>query len=373
MKKTGATMSSVELRHRVDDMVPPLLASIEQTTDRVRARAEDPEVRRRALLLKIDAVPVVYRAAFQPDPLAALLDLWLLTYQMEECLDAGTGPCALGEQQPIARAAGRAQRQAFEAEVEKAATNPEALAASRTRVQETARRYPLTDEGAIARRRTMTVELARAMGAESRDAFAVIGDVSMTLTGLSSRLNTYIGDAGRLGRWHAELLVEDLVLRPEITGSVADLHRMADSVDEAAGALDPAVFAALLDRPLALIPEERQAVLADIDRQRALTLEYLTAERIAALETVREERVATMAQLHQERVEAMEEVDVLRHKFVEDSVVQAFRVVDHMVWRLAQLLVGSMLLAALLAWVVLRTGRVRFTLSTGGGGDEAHP
>ena len=92
MKEAGATMSPVEMRQRVDDLVPPLLASIEQTLDRVRLESQEPEVRRRALLLKIDTVPVVYRAAFQTDPLAAATDLWLLSYQMEECLAVGTGP-----------------------------------------------------------------------------------------------------------------------------------------------------------------------------------------------------------------------------------------------------------------------------------------
>jgi hypothetical protein len=216
----------------------------------------------------------------------------------------------------------------------------------------------------------MTVELARAMGAESRDAFAVIGDVSTTLTDLSSRLNTCIGDAGRLGRWHAELLAEDLALRPEITGSVADLHRVADSVNKAADVLEPAALDALLDRPMRLLQEERGVVLADVDRQRVLTLHYLTAERETVLQAVHDERVATMAQLRQERLETMEQVDVLRHDLVEDSIARAFRVVDHMVWRLAQLLVGLMLLAALLAWALLRAGRMRLNLSGGGHADE---
>jgi hypothetical protein len=373
MKEVGATMPAVEMRQRVDEMVPPLLASVEQTTDRVRAEATDPAVRRRALQLKIDAVPVVYRAAFQPDPLAAMLDLWLLLYQMEDCLDAGTGPCDLGAQQAIARAQSRALREAFEGEIEKVANNPAAFDAARARIRETARRYPLTEEGAIARRRTMTVEVARLIGTESRDAFAVVGDVSTTLTDLTSRLNTYIGDVARLGRWQAELLAEDLMLKPEIIGSVADLHRVADSVDGIAEVLEPAAVDALLDRPLALIPEERRAVLADIDRQRALTLRYLTAERIAALEAVHAERVATMAQLRQERIETMEQVDQLRHQLVEDSVAQAFRVVDHLVWRLAQLVGGLLLLAALLAWLLLRTGRVAVTVFRGPRSEEAQP
>jgi hypothetical protein len=39
--------------------------------------------------------------------------------------------------------------------------------------------------------------------------------------------------------------------------------------------------------------------------------------------------------------------------------------IDHLVWRLAQLLTGVLLLAALLAWLVLRTGRMTFGVSGG--------
>jgi hypothetical protein len=365
-------MSAFELRQRVDDWVPPLLASIEQALDGVRSESQDRDVRRRALLLKIDAVPVMYRAAFQPDPLAGAMDLWLLTYQMEECMAAGTGACDLGEQQPIARAAGRAQREKLERQMWRAATNPEAFARIQKRVQQTARRYPLTDEGAIARRHTMTAELARIIGAESRDVFGVIGDVSMTLTELTNRLNTYIGDAGRLGRWQAELLAEDMKTWPEVTGSVADLHRVADSAEEVATTLEPESLDALLDRPMDFVEGERQAILRDVDRQRVLTLQYLTAEREAVLAAVDAERVAMMAQLHEERVGAMQDADTLGQGLVDATAVQAFRVVDHLVWRLAQLFGGLLVLAAFLAWLVLRTGRISFAASGGRGAGSEH-
>jgi hypothetical protein len=313
----------------------------------------------------------VYRAAFQPDPLAAAMDLWLLAYQMEECLAAGIGPCDLGEQQPLAREAGRVQREEFEAQIGQAATSPQAFQHFKKLIEETARQYPLTEDGAIARRHTMTAKLARVMGAESRDAFTVIGDVGMTLTDLTSRLNTYIGDVARLARWHAELLVEDMKAWPEVTGSVADLHRVADSLDEVADTLEPAGLDALFDRPMDFVEGERQAVLRDVDRQRVLTLQYVTAEREAVLAAVDAERIALMAQVHQERIEAMEDVDNLGRDLVDAAVVQAFRVVDHLVWRLAQLFGGLLVLAAFLAWLVLRTGRVSFARSGDGGvGDE---
>jgi hypothetical protein len=99
MKERDARMSAVEMRQRVDALVPSMLAFVEEMADLVRAEATNPAVRRRALLLKIDALPVVYRAAFQTDPLAAALDLWLLSYQLENCLEEGTGPCDFGPQQ----------------------------------------------------------------------------------------------------------------------------------------------------------------------------------------------------------------------------------------------------------------------------------
>ena len=68
MEQTGSRMTPREMRTRVDALVPPVLVAITQMADEVRFKSPDTDVRRRALLLKLDAVPVVYRAAFQPDP-----------------------------------------------------------------------------------------------------------------------------------------------------------------------------------------------------------------------------------------------------------------------------------------------------------------
>lgn len=371
MEKTGTTMSAVEMRRRVDDLVAPLLTLVELNMDQVRAESTDPDVRRRALQLKIDAIPVMYRAAFQPDPLASILDVWLLSYQMEDCLERAEGPCELGDQQrPAHQRAGELRRQ-FEGELFRVGKDSEALRAMREEVRDVARRFPLTGEGAIARRYTMTAQLAEAVGSQSRDAFNVIGDVSLTLAELSHRLNTYIGDVGRLGRWHAELLVEDLARRPEVVASVADVHGMAGDLGRVGGALEsiertlgPESVGVILARTLGLISDERRAVLADVERQRELTLEYASAERALVLAAVAAEREAVLAQVHQERVDTLLDLDRLGERYLDDTTRRAFEVVDHLVWRLAQLGGGLLLLAALLAWLALRA-RVRLAVSTG--------
>lgn len=365
MQETGVVMSPIEMRQRVDDMVPPVLASIRQTLDHVRAESDDPSVKRRALLLKIDTIPVVYRAAFQSDPLAAALDLWLLSYQMEHCMDVGTGPCDLGEWQAEAREQSRIQREQFEEKLGQAARNAEVFNEFKVRMREMAERHPLTEEGAIARRHTATVEVAQALGAESRDAFSVIGDFSITLTDLTSRLNTYIGDAGRLGRWHAELLVQDLKASPEVQATLAqvgdvteDVARLEASVASIEETLGPEGMALLVARLEALIQQERGLVLSDVDRQRSVTLEYLSAEREVVLAAIDAQRVAVMAQINQERVDTLGEIDVLGAGLLDEAAGQAFRVVDHLIWRLAQLLLVMMLVGAFLTWLVLKTGGV---------------
>jgi hypothetical protein len=354
-------MSALEMRQRVDALVPSILSFVEETADRVRSETSDPAIRRRALLFKIDALPVVYRAAFQIDPLAAALDLWLLSYQLENCLEEGIGPCDFGPQQPIAREAARAQREGLDGLFARVSANPEATVRDRELVRSTARRYPLEDEGSIRRRRTMTEELLKAMDVEGIGAFDLMGDVSATLANLTTRLNLYLGDATRLGRWQAELLVEDLAGRAETGRVLTNLDRVTDSVESAARTLEIENLNALMDRPLDLVRDERQALLADVDRQRVLTLEYVTGERQATvdalLEGVRAERMATLAQIRQERLETLEEIERLRQDTLTDAGAEGIRLVDHLVWRLAQLVVGLLLLAAFLAWLLLRTAR----------------
>jgi hypothetical protein len=211
----------------------------------------------------------------------------------------------------------------------------------------------------------MTEELLKAMDVEGVGAFDVIGDVSTTLANLTTRLNLYMGDATRLGRWQAELLVEDvaddLARRAEAGRVLTNLDRVTSSAETVARTLELENASVLLDRPRDLVREERQALLADVDRQRVESLEYLTGEREAAvaalLEGVRAERVATLAQIRQERLETLVEIERLRRDTIADTAREGSRLVDQLVWRLAQLLAGLLLLAALLAWLTLWTAR----------------
>ena len=61
-------------------------------------------MQRAALEWKIEAVPEMREALFQPDPLTALIDSWVLSNQMADYFASGPGKMALGEFHPVAAA-----------------------------------------------------------------------------------------------------------------------------------------------------------------------------------------------------------------------------------------------------------------------------
>ena len=74
MKDINLTWNQIRLRMRA--LVGPLCGEIEQAADRIAAGTTNRTVQRAALEWKIEAVPAMRGALFQPDPLTALVDVW---------------------------------------------------------------------------------------------------------------------------------------------------------------------------------------------------------------------------------------------------------------------------------------------------------
>ena len=79
-----------------------MCGEIERTADQIAAGTADPAVRRAAIRWKIDAVPALSAALFQPEPLTAVLDTWVLFNQMADFFETGAGKEQLGDSAPVA-------------------------------------------------------------------------------------------------------------------------------------------------------------------------------------------------------------------------------------------------------------------------------
>src|SRR6187455_1716558 len=94
--------SYTQVRLRVRSLVGPLSGEIEQTADQIIAGTTNAAVQRAALLWKIEGVPAMRAALFQPDPFTALGDSWVLCFQMRDYFQSGPGKNSLGDASKIA-------------------------------------------------------------------------------------------------------------------------------------------------------------------------------------------------------------------------------------------------------------------------------
>jgi hypothetical protein len=107
----------------------------------------------------------------------------------------------------------------------------------------------------------------------------------------------------------------------------------------------------LIEAAPEILRAERLALLAELDRQRLATLVVLAQERSLVLQTVMSERAVILEDVDVQRRLAVKDVDSLRVRTVTDSI----RVVDHMLFRLAEW-VGLLLLIIVLyrEWMMRR-------------------
>ena len=135
-----------------------------------------------------------------------------------------------------------------------------------------------------------------------------------------------------------------------------DVHDLGTVARQASGVLEG--IPALLDAEREILAAERRAVLAGVDGQRVQTLavltEYVTGERLALVAAVRDERVATIAAVDQERLATIAAVETMRKLTVDSSLTGLRDLVDYTIWRVAMLIAGLMLLAAVLGIVAVR-------------------
>jgi hypothetical protein len=325
----------------ITDLAGLWLGAVEWRGDQIRAATEDPEIRRNALLWKINASGAMLRATSHSDPLIAVLDAWTLIYQFRAYFEDGAGAAMFGEQKPIVTEL----IDLAEAEIEQLAgtlATPEGVANARQMAAEFAAREPISNPYFV--RRSTATEIVASLSESRRDAFAQLGTITETVEGLASRVSLYAEYLPKLARWQAELALED-----PITG--AKIDRTLDTVDHLRGVADHAVSRLdevvdyKLDEVLTTALTQVAAEMDDVERlvnvQRRLILEQLPQEYEAIFEHVTEQRLAALSQVEAEIDEALAHVDTVVARSLEDAGGLTRDTVDYAVERATPLLIGT--------------------------------
>ena len=359
MEQSGkVSVSAAVLRARVSDLVERVAGRIELTADRISAETDDTALRRRALVLKMEAIPAVYTAGFRADPLIALVDLWGFAFQFSQYMENRAGQNGFGTKQPLVQECARALLADTDAVVRAIAIRPEYFEATRAQVEVWARSHPVEYTFSA---RESGASLVNDLRSGDRDVFLDVGTISDVVESLSERVNTYAALLPKQARWQAEILVGEMASAYRVEGALGDIHDVGTAARRAVELVENVPD--LLNAERNLLADERRAVLAGIHNQRLETLEYMTAERQAVIDVARKERIALVAALRQERIDTLTEVDAIKTRAIDSILAGMKDLVDYTLWRVAALTFCLLLAAATLGAIAYWLGRRRPSLA----------
>jgi hypothetical protein len=339
--KVAVNANQVRLKMR--SLVGPMCGEIERTADQIAAETADPAVRRAAIRWKIDAVPTLSAALFQPEPFTAVLDTWVFFNQMADFFETGLGKERLGDSAPVAAETCRRLEQEM-TDVFAAMTVSGDVSTVRASVKKWAAAHPI--RYSIAARETALGRALEVDVPESWSTGEAVAEITTSVDDLNRKLDVYSDHLFRQVRWEAELLGDDLKLAdvpPLAERGVRSVERVAVAFDRLAPSFERVATAA--EGAPALLTSERTAAFDELGKELTRTIAFLQHERIVALQQITEERIAAVGDLTHTVSEERKALD-------QDVERIGVELVDRAAWRLAQLV------AAALVFLVLGTAAI---------------
>jgi hypothetical protein len=303
---------------------------------------DDPEVVQHALRWRMWAMPQARAAAFDQDPLKALIELWILADQQHQFFTSGEGQAWFGEQQP------RAQATTLELKAKAELLMSQTMTSGALRaIQEAKRNWVETHpiEGELVSRPTARADLANLVPPRQSGTLQAVASIQETVGDMNDRITILTEQAPVEARWQAEYLVASLFddrLHGDLNTVVGSLERMTgflDSFEETTARQTAAIFDG--------IERERVMVFDAIERERAEILAALTDEREAILRGVDSQLSKTTSNM-----------DAVARGLIDDATVELDGVgrglIDHFFIRLSQVLVLVSLGILLFRWLTRR-------------------
>lgn len=279
------------------------------------------------------AVGQARAAAFDQDPFAGMLELWVLAGQQRFHFTEGGGKNAFGDQQ--GRAVATAEQ--LEGDIRDLAADVMEANAFETlsgNVDEWIDNHPI--EGRLFVRPTARADLAELVSEEKQGGLKAVGNIEQTFSDLNDRISILTVQMPTEARWQAEYLTRSLFEEriAEPAESIADtMETMESFLGEFEGTLS-AQTAALLDG--------------------------IQGERIAVFDAVSEVSKDVLSAIEEERLSVMTELDARLTSATGELDKVGKGLIDHFFVRLIEVLavVGVvMILTVLLVLVAVRKRR----------------
>jgi hypothetical protein len=340
-------------------LVEPFVGGIEQSADEIAASTADIPVKRAAIRWKIEGVPALRSALFQPNPFTAVLDTWVLMYQMADYFESGPGRVEFGSDATRAVNTCLKMEEEFNRIV---STFP--VSRDVTKVRAAAKTWAMDHpiRYAIRNRETTLSRITEQEVGVSWTSGEVLAEVVTTADDVHREIQIYSDHLFRQARWEAELLKLDIPtseVLPLAERAVKSSERAVETFDDLAPTIKTAAEATasaaeaanrLTSNASTFVAAERSALAEAINGNVRETLTFLQLERFAILQQLHEERLSAVADLSG--------VIANQREALSRDIEQAgLRIVDHATWRLFQLsaiILGLLFLAAALLLFIIR-------------------
>jgi hypothetical protein len=358
--------SAAELRIYLDELTGIFSGTIEQAADHVITASPANEIKRHALLWKINGIPAAYGALFQPDPAIAIIDAWAFSMQMVDYFERGPGKADFGLWHSIASEASRKLETQIGEMVASGMPNGDTDPLQK-KIQTWVLAHPI--ERDFLYRDTVAPQLASIIGDQAMDAMQTVGTLVIGVEELADRFTAHMNLLTKQARWQAELVVAETAGRADIEGKLAMLAGVADSVNRLLPIAEQSATLIAREREAFFedLRQERIDVLSNIERQRLETISFvigeratiiddLTSERITIVDTLQLERESILQSIDAQRMATLIELESVGNRILGKARRQTEQLIDHVFIRMVQLIAISLLCTVVL---VVLLGRLK--------------
>jgi hypothetical protein len=357
-------VSATELGSRNHSLLALYSSEIEAAADKIIRESPSPVTRREALVWKAEAIPVLQTSALKTDPVAAVVDTWAFICQMKAYMDRTAMKERFGQLLPVVSDTLTHMDLEMEQLVLTAAPTAN-IPDLRRKLDEWAAAHPI--ETGLAGRRSADMDLIRNADQGDLGALASLNALQEGLGDITARLDSYNAYLPKQARWQAELLISDLTHDPQISSAASNFAVLTKALDKTSNDLDrmPEMANAARNIALADVENQRLSTQAFVTQERVQVIEALAQQRIAAIADLDRERVLATADLskerqivldaiHEEEIAAMTDLNTLSQQTLNDLDKRSRRLLNYFLWRVIALVVVTLFLSFLIAWILLR-------------------
>ncbi len=338
----NVTMTTPELRIRSSLYAGNFAAIVESAADSIIVMTDDVPTRRKALIWKATAIPEFQKSVLISDPLAALIDGWTFSIQMEQYFTVGAGSDEFGRWQPIVRRASAELVRRAE-EIARLATTDSGYVAGETFVTAWAAEHPF--ESLVFGREHTAVAWADRLGTGARGGLAAAADINEAIQVMSNRMSMYAATLPKQATWQAQLLMSYYFYDPQMQAFLGEIS----SIDSAVASIESQfgdIRDVFVDIDHILVATVDSA-FAELDEQIAAMMDEMLQEDGALSAMIAEQRQAIFDDVTRQRVAAMAELDSVVQHAVQTALADSNQVIDHMFLRAVQLLAGLLVVAVI--------------------------